>query len=184
VIAAKAVAVLALAALTMAGCGGRTAARRHSTVTRAPISAGEPIPCALRLRFGSRSEAPPGQLHINLVIVNSDFIACRISGWPDVELIGPTHPIFGTIYTLRDQSGSAENVRLGPGGRAHAVLTWLPSSLAVTRRWTPDYLRVVVRTNRGQSFPMAVPWRYGSVERQDGATHPGTYIGPINPGTG
>jgi hypothetical protein len=29
---------------------------------------------------------------------------------------------------------------------------------------------------------LALPWRYGSVLRQDAATHPGTYIGPIRRG--
>jgi hypothetical protein len=146
--------------------------------------AGTKIPCDLTLKVGSRFESPPGQFHANLVFANADYPRCRVSGWPDVELIGPDYPLFGTIYVLPQQAGKQTSVLLGAGKSAHAVLTWLPSSLAPRARWTPGYVRVAVSTDAGPSFPMAVRWPFGSVERQDGATHPGTYIGPIGRGTG
>jgi hypothetical protein len=136
------------------------------------------------LKFGGRSEGPPGQFHLNLVFVNSDNLtntSCRVSGFPDVELIGPVYPMYGSIYVLPDQAGRSERVTLRPGQSAHAVLTWLPAS-SRSDRWVPGYVRAVVPTNRGPSFAMALPWRFGSVLRQDAATHPGTYIGPIRPG--
>jgi len=75
-------------------------------------------------------------------------------------------------------------VTLRPRQSAHTVLTWLPWEPGDPDRWTPGYVRVVVRTNRGDSIPVALPWRFGTVLRQDGATHPGTYVGPITPGPG
>jgi hypothetical protein len=148
-------------------------------------TAGSPIPCDLKMKLGKRSEGPPQQFHVNLAFVNDDDIthtACRLSGYPDVELIGPVYPIFGTIYSLPRSFGRAESVSLRFGQAAHADLTWLPSSPGLRDRWTPGYVRVVVHTNRGPSFAMALPWPYGSVLRQDGATHPGTYVGPIRQG--
>ena len=143
------------------------------------------IPCDLKLRFGHVSKNYPGQFHLNLVIVSSDDIACRVSGYPDVELIGPVYPTYGSIYVLPQSVGRTESVSLRLGQSAHAVLTWLPSGFSRRPyRWTPDYVRVVVHTNRGPSFAMALPWRLGSVERQDAATHPGTYVGPVHRGTG
>lgn len=71
---------------------------------------------------------------------------------------------------------------LHPRQSAHAVLTWLPWRPGNADRWTPGYMRVVVRTNRGESIPVALPWRFGAVLRQDGATHPGTYVCPVVPG--
>ncbi len=139
------------------------------------------IPCDLTLKFGARSEALG---HVSLAVVNSDNVtrtACRVSGFPDVELIGPVDPMFGSIYFVPDQAGRSESVTLRPGQRAHAVLTWLHAS-SRSDPWVPGYVRVVVRTNRGLSFAMALPWRFGSVLRQDAATHPGTYIGPIRRG--
>jgi hypothetical protein len=121
------------------------------------------------------------------VFVNDDDItntACRISGYPDVELIGPTYPSFGTIYSLPQSAGRTASVAVRFGQSAHSVLTWLPSDSGLKDRWVPGYVRVVVHTNRGPSFAMALPWRYGSVLRQDGATHPGTYVGAILRGKG
>ena len=95
-----------------------------------------------------------------------------MSGFPDVELIGPNDPTFGSIYFVPDQAGRSESLALRPGQRAHAVLTWLPGP------WKPGYIRVVV----GRSIPTALPWRFGGVLRQDAATHPGTYVGPVRAG--
>ncbi len=131
-----------------------------------------PIPCNLTLKLGARS-ASSGQFHANLVLANR-FTTCRLHGFPNVELIGPVDPTFGSIYVLPRQAGDSRRVTLRPGQRAHAVLTWLKGG-----RWTPGYVRVVVPTSSGASVPMAVPWRFGPVLRQDAATHPGTYVGPI-----
>jgi hypothetical protein len=145
--------------------------------------AGTPVPCLLDLKYGSRSEDPPGQFHLRLVFVNDvTNTACRLSGFPQVELIGPVYPMYGSIYMLPAEAGRPQSVTLRPGQSAHAVLTWLPAS-SPSDRWVPGYVRVVVPTNRGPSFAMALPWRYGSVARQDAATHPGTYVGPIRRGT-
>jgi hypothetical protein len=109
---------------------------------------------------------------VNLVFRNAGSTACRVSGFPDVELIGPKDPTFGSIYFVPDQAGRSESIALRPGQRAHAVLTWLPGS------WKPGYVRVVV----GRSIPTALPWRFGGVLRQDAASHPGTYVGPVRAG--
>ena len=140
-------------------------------------------PCDLALKFGSRSGSPSSQLHVNLVVANTPYeTPCRVSGFPDVELIGPVYPTFGSIYVMPDQAGQSQTIVLRSGQSAHAVLTWLPPS-SRRDRWVPGYIRVVVATTRGPSFAMALPWRFGAVLRQDGATHPGTYIGPLRRGT-
>lgn len=143
--------------------------------------ASAPNPCDLALKFGIRSEAPSGQFHVNLIFLNTPSEPpCRVSGFPEVELIGPVYPMFGSIYALPDQAGRPQSIVLRSGQTAHAVLTWLPPSLR-SQRWVPGYVRVVVPTSRGPSFPMALPWHFGPVLRQDAATHPGTYIGPLRP---
>jgi Protein of unknown function (DUF4232) len=146
-------------------------------------SAGSPQPCLLTLKLGLRSEAPPGQFHVNLVIVNAGLFACRVHGWPDVELIGPVVPVFGSVYQLPQAAGRKATVDLRPGQSVHSILTWLPPA-EPTARWVPGYVRVTVPTSAGPSFAMALPWRYGPVLRQDAATHPGTYVGPLQPGAG
>jgi hypothetical protein len=180
---------ICLVLVTLAfGCGGshhaKPALATATTVGEDSRAKAGPIPCDLTLRFGSRFEDPPGQFHVDLVVVNKDIVAnpvCRVSGYPAVELIGPAYPMYGVLYTLPRQVGRSETVTLRPGESAHSVLTWLPNS-DPGDRWVPDYIRVAVRTSRGLSLAMAVPWRYGPVLRQDAATHPGTYIGPIRRG--
>jgi hypothetical protein len=139
--------------------------------------------CPLSLELGRRSGTSPGQFHLDLVFVNRGDARCRLAGWPEVELIGPADPTFGSIYTLPRQSGHREAVTLPAGGSAHATLPWLPPSDHLPR-WVPGYVRVVVPTASGPSAPMAVAWRRGPVLRQDQATYPGTYIGPIRRGAG
>jgi hypothetical protein len=147
-----------------------------------PGSAGRSNPCDLTLAFGRRWQSPPGQLHVDLVFVHDRYDApCRVAGFPDVELIGPVLGDLGALYPLPDRAGRAGSITLRAHQRAHAVLTWLPASLR-SDRWVPGYIRVAVPTSREQSFAMALPWRFGSVLRQDAATHPGTFVGPIRPG--
>jgi hypothetical protein len=142
------------------------------------------IPCDLTLKFGKRVAEPgSNQFKVTLVFINDSGVVCRVSGFPDVELIGPVYPMFGSIFELPRQVLKGEAFTLRSGSRAHATLTCLPSS-GRADRWLPGYIRVVVPTTTGPSFAMALPWRYGPVLRQDGATHPGTYIGPVRRGPG
>ena len=157
------------------------AAAGCAALIAATSSAERLSPCVLTLKYGARSEKPAGQLHVDLVVVNAGGTACRVAGFPDVELIGPVDPTFGSIYFVPDRAGRSSSIALRPGRRAHAVLTWLPAAVR-NGGWRPGYLRVVVPTNRGASPAMALPWRFGAVLRQDAATHPGTYVSPIRAG--
>jgi len=171
---ARTFACLGAIAIVVAGCGVKIVEKRST--------AGTPNACDLAMKLGIRSQGPSGQFHVNLVFTNTPYEKpCRISGFPDVELIGPVNPAFGSIYVLPDQAGHSQSTVLRSGQSAHAVLTWLPSSTR-SDRWVPAYIRVVVPTSSGPSFAIALPWRFGAVLRQDAATHPGTYIGPLRPG--
>jgi hypothetical protein len=144
-------------------------------------------PCPLTAHFASHSGKPPDQQHVNVVLVDDDTTLrqqCRILGFPDVELIGSPERTSGAIYYLPRTDQASTAVTLRPGQSAHVVVTWLPWGPGNSGRWTPGYLRIVLRTSRGESVPIALPWRFGTVLRQDGATHPGTYVGPVMPGPG
>jgi len=134
--------------------------------------AGIPVPCGLILKYGVRSEKPPAHFHVDLVFLNSPGgTSCRVSGFPDVKLIGTT------VYGVRRQSGRSQTVNLRPGQSAHALLTWVsPSSRS--DRWVPAALRVLVPSNRQLSSVLVVHWRYGPVLRGRG-----TYVGPLRPGS-
>lgn len=136
-------------------------------------------PCDIGIRFGSPLEGPPGQWRVDIVVRNKGR-TCRVFGNPNVELIGPTRRVFGSLYQIPYQHGRKQVVVLRHGARAHARLTWLRDN--TWGGWVPAYIRIVISTNHGQSLPIATPWQYGAVLRQDGATHPGTYVDPIRPG--
>jgi uncharacterized protein DUF4232 len=164
----RGIVLIALLASCVSACSGEAAGHPAST-------------CVLSLRFGARTQAPPGQFHVVLDFVNTGFGNCRLTGYPEVELIGPPDPLIGSLYALPNQKASTTTVVIRPNLVAHAVLTWLPPDVK-SEHWTPGYIRVVVPTKDGPSYPTALPWRFGKVLRQDGATHPGTYIGPVRPG--
>ncbi len=46
--------------------------------------------------------------------------------------------------------------------------------------WTPTE---VVVTAPDETTSTTIPWRGGPVQRQDGATRPGSYIGPVEQGS-
>jgi hypothetical protein len=130
-----------------------------------------PVPCGLILKYGVRSEKPPGHFHVDLVFLNSPGgTSCRVSGFPDVKLIGPT------VYAVRRQAARSQALTLRPGESAHAVLTWASPSRPGDR-FVPVDLRVLVPSNRQLSSVLVLHWRYGPVLRG-----PGTYVGPLRPG--
>jgi hypothetical protein len=84
--------------------------------------------------------------------------------------------MWGPVYSLPRQDGDPQPLSLAPGASASSRLTvlpapdgWIPASIVVT---PPD-----------ATTHLEVPWIPGgvAVSRQDGASHPGTYIGPLRP---
>ena len=175
----------------------RAAAQAASAAAnRAPVSdvfysgfAGKTPSCLLKLTYGTKWQDPSQQFHVDLVVTNVDQNCNAVLfGVPDVELIGPpnggdtAYP--GTIYWVSEIGSTGSHVRIEPGGKAHFTLTWLQwngGSPVNGRPWVPGYVRVEFNSTGGPGEPAALPWPYGSVLRQDAATHPGTYAGPIVP---
>lgn len=164
----------ALGALALlAGAGAVAVAAPAQAAARAQA------PCLLKGSFGARTGSA-GQSQVAVVLRNDGFAACTLRGFPEVELIGPADPDLGAVYALPRQQVAARTVVLRPGQKARFTLTWLPAEPGGPR-WLPGYLRVVIPASAGSSasFPLALAWRLGAVMRQDGATHPGTFVGPL-----
>ena len=90
----------------------------------------------------------------------------------------PRSQRWGPVFSLRRQSGDPQPFTLEPGASATSILTigepslpedyWQPTTLVVT---PPD-----------ATTQLQVPWIPDiAVQRQDGATSPATYIGPLQP---
>ena len=118
------------------------------------------------------------QMHFDLILTNVSAQACSLQGYPGVDLVGPDDPMWGPTYSLPRESGDPRPVTLAPGTSASSRLTFLP--VADTDGWVPD---TIVVTPPDATTQLETPWIPGriTVMRQDGATHPGTYIGALHP---
>lgn len=124
-----------------------------------------------------RTTGEAGQRHTIIVWTNTSGAACAMDGFGGVDLEGPDDPM-GTTYSLPRTSDTPKSFSLAPGQTAHTTITWLPPQDGPG--WTPTAM-VVTPPNETRSA--RIGWPGGAVLRQDGATHPGTYIGPVGPGS-
>ncbi len=104
--------------------------------------------------YGAPGDAP--QIHFDVTLTNTSPESCALQGYPGVDLIGPDDPSWGPVYSLPRQDVEAAPLTLAPGASASSRLTFLPTPDG----WIPGGIAVL---------------------RQDGASHPGTYIGPLRP---
>jgi hypothetical protein len=178
---------MVLAAATLAGCStGDSQAPPPSTVTiaapsgptKAPADetanggvapAAECVLTDLRPRLTLSTE-DAGQRRATVTWTNRSDTTCTMHGFSGVDFDGPPP----SPYSLpRQTSQNPLTVTLTPGGEAHTVITWLPGE------WIPTTLVV---TPPDEIHSAVLDWPGGGVLRQDGATRPGTFVGPVEPG--
>lgn len=129
----------------------------------------------------SLSASAPGspgsfaQIHFALIFTNVSTESCALQGYPGVHLLGADDPTWGPDYELPQQAGDPQLVTLAPGASASCRLTFLPEPPG---GWVPDTIAVTLPNTTGQ---LETPWIPGGIAvlRQDAASHPGTYIGPL-----
>ncbi|MEU4839726.1 DUF4232 domain-containing protein [Nocardia testacea] len=162
-----------------AGAAGAAAAALAGVTLPAATSAAAPAPCAAEALHLSTRERPsdsPGQSRLEVVLTNTSTQRCAVQGFPGVDLVGPEDPTFGPTYRLPRQAADPAPLTVEPGAAVSSLLTYLPGG---PDGWVPVTL---VATPPDTTTPLQTPWPAGvSVQRQDGATHPGSYIGPLQP---
>lgn len=139
--------------------------------------AGNEIPCTHLKVTTSQPKAvndTSTQWQFPIMLTNTSDATCEVRGFPGVRLDGAD----GTTWDLTRTSKPIAPVVLRPGEHADADLTyltddsgsgWKVSAMAVTPPNTTDM--------------QVVTWAAGSaIVKQDGATHPGTYIDPVRQG--
>jgi hypothetical protein len=158
----------AAAPTTTAGGGGGGGGDGASEDTRCTL---DEVSASL-----GRTTGEAGQRHTAVVWTNTSTAPCTMTGFGGVDLQGPDDPM-GPTYSLRRAEQPAAPVRLEPGGTAHTTITWLPPQDG--SEWVPTGMLV---TPPDETRSASLEWPGGAVLRQDGATRPGTYIGPVRPG--
>lgn len=116
-----------------------------------------------------------GQQRTILAWRNTTDRPCTMTGFGGVDLQGPDDPTFGPTYSLPRSSEEPTTITLQPGGTGITTITTLSGG-----DWTPTE---VVVTAPDETTSKTVPWRGGPVQRQDGATRPGSFIGPVEQGS-
>jgi hypothetical protein len=144
-----------------------------------PTAAATPWCTTDSIGLGTSAPGSPGdssQVHFDVIFTNNSSQPCALQGYPGVDLIGPDDPMWGPDYQLQQQAGDPQLVTLGPGASATSRLTFL----ADPNGWVPRTIAVALPNSPGR---IETPWIAGGVPlaRQDAATHPGSYIGPLQP---
>ncbi|MET8871542.1 DUF4232 domain-containing protein [Nocardia sp. NPDC004604] len=163
----------------VAGTAGAVMASLAAVMIPTATSSAAPAPCAaetLNLSTRERPSDSPGQSRLEVVMTNTSTQSCSVQGFPGIDLVGPEDPTFGPTYQLPRQAADPAPLTVEPGAAVSSVLTYLPGS---RDGWVPA---TIVVTPPDTTTQLQAPWPAGvSVQRQDGATHPGTYIGPLQP---
>jgi hypothetical protein len=201
-----AAAAAVLAALVLAGCqaGGSTSGRASGatagagSATAAPTSATHsgpasaasarapsgsadvaapgPPPChtaGLAVSLGEPQGPSGGQQTMLLTFTNISAAACSMYGFPGVSLVAGG----GIQWALERQSQPPQPVVLPPGGHSRSTLTLLRWEAGDGTSFAPTLAYV---TPPDETTYATLAWPSGVVlVRQDEATHPGTFIGPV-----
>ncbi|GHJ39788.1 hypothetical protein Sm713_53970 [Streptomyces sp. TS71-3] len=105
-------------------------------------------------------------------MTNNGSGACTMNGYPGVDLVGG-----GKTWSLsRQTSVSPHAVTVKPGGSTSFTITYLPFTEGSGQKLD---VKTVVVTPPNETTSAKVAWDFQPVLLQDGATHPGTFVGPV-----
>ncbi|WP_181804777.1 DUF4232 domain-containing protein [Streptomyces shenzhenensis] len=122
------------------------------------------------------SWADPGsgtgqQKHAVVAFTNKSGHSCTMYGFPGVDLVNS-----GQQWSLQRTNATPRRVTLANGASANFTITFLVPAQGDSPTFTPTTV-VITAPNQRTSYDL--PWHGGAVVLQDGATHPGTYLGPV-----
>jgi hypothetical protein len=128
----------------------------------------------LGFSFGSgdgKVSSSDDQQQLAVVLKNKTSAACTVQGFPGVDLKSS-----GGSWSLTRSGATPKKVTLAAGSSATFTITFLPWTQG---SGTEFKATSVVVTPPNETTSASLAWPGGSVLLQDGATHPGTYTGPV-----
>ncbi|MFI5806483.1 DUF4232 domain-containing protein [Streptomyces sp. NPDC051561] len=135
-------------------------------------------------RSGDRTDAQDDVQHeVVINLTNKSTAPCTLNGYPGVDLVGaPTDTLpDGTWSLARETTSKPRSTTLQPKATASFSLTYLPYSAQGNAPESELRATKLVITPPNETHSATLPWEFGPVLLQDGATHPGTHVGPIGP---
>ncbi|MFJ8361826.1 DUF4232 domain-containing protein [Streptomyces sp. NPDC093984] len=128
----------------------------------------------LGFSFGSgdgKVSSSDDQQRLAVVLKNKTSAACTLQGFPGVDLKSSSGS-----WSLARSSVTPKKVTLAAGSSTTFTITFLPWTQG---SGTEFKATSVVITPPNETTSTTLTWPGGSVLLQDGATHPGTYTGPV-----
>jgi hypothetical protein len=154
-------------ATAVIGAGGPTAS--SATAPRCTTA-------SLDVALGAANQVAAAQSQVPIVFTNVSTQPCSLLGFPGTDF-GAAGAL--AVSLVRTPAKPAR-INLAPGDQAHAVLTYLAGpdpTCDAGGPWIPSTLTI---TPPDDTTSVQIPWPGGSVDDcQTGATHPGSYIGPV-----
>jgi hypothetical protein len=129
----------------------------------------------LSFALGAKTGAAGQQMTQVVDLTNKGSAACAMKGFPGVDLVGVAKGQLNYSWSLARSSARYVQVTLQPGRTAHFNLIYLPYASGDGIEFTVVKL---VLTPPNTFTQAQVTWSQ-AVLLQDGATHPGTFIGPV-----
>jgi len=151
------------------------AATGTATGSPAAAAAGNCQPTSLRFALGAHSGT--SQVTQAVDMTNEGSSPCTMDGFAGVNLVGSARGETDYQWPLDRSTTSYSLVTLQPGGTAHFNLVYLPAQAGDT---AIEVTKIVITPPNDYSSA-SLPWSE-SILLQDGATHPGTWIMPVQSG--
>jgi len=120
------------------------------------------------------------QWQLPITMTNQGSTSCTVQGFPGVRLDGSD----GTSWDLVRTNGTFSPVLLAPGQHVTAEITYLTATALGSG--DPDsgwHVTSYAVTPPNTTNTQTLPWADSlGLVKQDAATHPGTYVGPVHVG--
>lgn len=131
---------------------------------------------SLDVELGTTKQVASAQYQVPIVFTNVSSAPCSLLGFPGADF-GAAGA--GPVSLVRTPA-KPTRISLAPSAQAHAVLTYLAGpdpTCDAGGPWIPSTLTI---TPPDDTTSVQLPWTGGSVDDcQSGATHPGSYVGPV-----
>ncbi|UKY51599.1 DUF4232 domain-containing protein [Streptomyces inhibens] len=162
--------------------GSGAAARNGSKASHTSAKGGSAARCTtatLQAGWGSSGGGVPdmhsdAQQTAAVWLKNIGGRSCTISGFPGVQIKGTD----GGSLDLPRSSKKPVPVVLKPGGTTSFTIQLLPSVSSEDKKVEPEMV-LITPPNEKQHFQLKWPYG-GAILDQSGATHPGTFVNPVN----
>jgi hypothetical protein len=142
-------------------------------------SGGRCQPTDLRVALGANTPSS-GNSYLKVDLTNVSSATCTMDGFPGVNLVGTANGRNGYQWPLvRSTQAQPALVTLAPGAVAHFTMSYLAWGTGTAG----EEINVgeIIITPPDDTTQTSVTWKQG-VLLQDSATHPGTWIEPVQAG--